>query len=256
MQTLFLGVVIIGATVALSHLGLVIVHGHFPPSVRQANHEVGGYFIGLLGLVYAVLLAFVVVVVWQQFQDAAADVEREGNALISIFQIGTALPEPTAGRVRDGARAYAHVVIDEEWPEMAAGRSSVRAARAMDELWLALVAFDPGSQRENSLYAEGLRRLNDLTDGRRIRLLANQSNLPGTMWGLLIGGGLITVVFTYFFSAPSLRAQAAMTMLYAASLAFVIFLIVLLDYPFRGDLRVQPNSFELALVAFERLAGR
>ena len=256
MPVVLLGTLIIGATVLLSHIGLVIVHGHFPVRARQVNNDVAGFFIAVLGVIYAVLMAFVVVVVWQQFDAAATDVEREGNALVSVFRVGGALPEPTSGLVRNSSLAYARIVIDEEWPEMATGGSSARATRALDDIWAALGPFEPGSERERVLYAEGLRRLDDLNAGRRIRLLANQTGLPGVMWGLLIGGGVITILFTYFVSAPSFRTQAAMTMLYSVSLAFVVFMIALLDHPFQGGLRVEPQSFELALDTLARLSAR
>jgi hypothetical protein len=249
------GGLIIGLTVLISLVGLVIVHRRFPIKARQQNNEAAAIFIAVLGVVYAVLLAFLVVVVWQQFAAAATDVEHEGSALISVFRIGTALPEPTSSQIRNSARAYARVVIDEEWPHMAAGASSPAAARALDDLWADFGRFEPQTEREKTLYAEGLRRLDEIVAGRHTRILATHTGLPEIMWGLLIGGGIITIAFTYFVSGPSFRAQAAMTMLYSASLAFVVFIIALLDHPFQGGLRVGPQAFELALATFARLSG-
>ena len=112
------------------------------------------------------------------------------------------------------------------------------------------------TERERLVQAEALRTIHELTDNRRIRELASRSRLPDVMWGLLIGGAIVTVVFTYFFSTPNPRAQYAMTALYTASIAFVLVLIALLASPFSGDVRVDPEAFELALQTFEPLSGR
>jgi hypothetical protein len=54
---------------------------------------------------------------------------------------------------------------------------------------------------------------------------------------------MLTVAFTYFFGAPSLRLHMAMTGMLAASIALVIILIVAFDYPFRGATSVTSDPF-------------
>jgi len=75
------------------------------------------------------------------------------------------------------------------------------------------------------------------------------------MWVLLIGGAIVTVVFTYFFSTPNIRAQYIMTAMYTACITFVLLLVGLLRSPFAGGVHVTPEAFETSLETMRRLSG-
>ena len=247
MPSIFLSLVIIVPSVVLSSLGLWAVHRLFPHDIRRKNHEVADPFLSVLGTVYSILLAFVVVVVWQRFETARDIVEREGNALASMFHEARALPEPGASRVSEAVRSYVNVVVTDEWPAMERGQRSAQAVKVTEDLWEALTSIEPGNDRENTLLGASLQNLDELNGARHLRLLAAQGGLPPIMWVLLIGGGVVTVLLTYFFSSPNFRAQIIMTALFAASIAFLLFLIAAIDHPFQGDLKITPEPLQLAL---------
>ena len=254
VQTVLSGVAVTGLSVAVALSGLHLVRRRFPDSARRANNEVAGFFLAVLGVMYAVLLAFVVVTVWERFDRAETAVDGEANELVAVYRLALALPDPVGPRLRETAREYAAAMIDEEWPAMARGELGPRTGRLNDGLWATATTFEPSTERDRLLQAETLDRLHEVDDDRRLRQLASQSGLPGILWGLLIGGAIITVAFTYFFSSPSPRAQYTMTALYTASIVFVLLLIQLLNFPFRGALRVTPEAFVLALRTFARLS--
>jgi hypothetical protein len=56
MKTLLMGVVIVGMSMLLAHLGLRVVRRKVPLATLQTHHEVAGFIIGVLGAIYAVLL--------------------------------------------------------------------------------------------------------------------------------------------------------------------------------------------------------
>jgi hypothetical protein len=247
LPNIILSLVIIIPSVVLSSLGLWAVDRLFPHDVRRKNNEAADFFLSVLGTVYGILLAFVVVVVWQRFETARDIVEKEGNAVASMFREARALSEPGASRVSEAVRSYVDVVVNDEWPAMEGGQRSPQAMKMTDELWEVVTGIEPRNNRENAILGASLQNLNELNDARRLRLLAAQGGLPPIMWILLIGGGVITVILTYFFSCPNFRAQIMMTALFAASIAFVLFLVAAIDYPFRGDLKVTPEPLQLAL---------
>lgn len=256
MPTIFLSLVIIVPSVVLSGLGLWAVDRWFPHDIRQKNNEVADPFLSVLGTVYGILLAFVVVVVWQRFETARDIVEKEGNAAASLFHEARAFSEPGASRVSEAARSYLNVVVADEWPAMERGQRSPQAMKVTDDLWEAMTSIEPSNDRENAILGASLQNLNELNDARRLRLLAAQGGLPPIMWVLLIGGGVITVILTFFFSSPNFRAQVIMTALFTAAIAFILFLIAAIDYPFRGDLKVTPDPLQLALETFASMPRR
>jgi len=257
METLLLGLFIVGASVILAHIGLKVVRRKVPLEVLQSHHEVAGFIIGVMGAVYAVLLAFVVVAVWSQFEDANTMVAREGNQISDLSRMAQGFPATVRARAQESLKGYVRVALDEEWPMMARGQStSQQSQQAVDNLWQTYREIEPQTPRENALYAASLERLNELSDSRRLRLHASRNDLPLVVRILLWGGGFMTLAFTYFFGVKNVRSQALMTAALAIVLSFVLFLIVALDNPFHGSVRVSPEPLENALKMIESSAQK
>lgn len=256
MQTGIIAFALAAVIVAVAVAGLYLTRQWFPHPVRQANNEVAGFLLAVLGVMYGVLLAFVVIAVWEDFEDARRTVDHEASALVSLYRVSAAVPEPTGPRLRTLADEYAQTMLAEEWQMLGHGRRNPGSARIVDEFWSTLLTYRPVDDNERVFQAEVLRHLTDLNDSRRARELLATTGLPTAVWALLIGGGLISIGFTYFFGTPNPRGHYAMTALFVASIALVVVLIGLLDFPFSGDVRVTPEAFESALATFERLEGR
>ena len=122
LDTLLQALVFIVGSVALALYGVLHVRRRVPLATQMEQNEVAGFFIAVLGVVYGVLLAFAVVVVWEDFEDARTIAEREANSVGDVYRLAAALPEPSRTAVQQQARAYARMVIDDEWPMLERGR--------------------------------------------------------------------------------------------------------------------------------------
>jgi hypothetical protein len=89
-----------------------------------------------------------------------------------------------------------------------------------------------------------------LGDARRERLLAASEGLPTILWVVLIGGGVITIAFTYLFGLESTVVHTLMVAALALVLSLSLFSIAALDHPFRGDVRIHPDALEQDLERF------
>ena len=256
MGVLFGGVGIVGGSVLASLAGMTLVRRKVPLPTLFEHNEVAGFLIGVLGMAYAVLLAFLVLTVWSQFEDAKVTAAREANALTGIFRTSQGFATPTRHRLLGLTREYARAVAEDEWAAMDHGGESVRARDLLDELWRAVREVEPHAVREQALYAEVVTRVNAVSDERRLRLLAARDGVPALLWAVLIIGALLTVGFTYFFGVKSFRSQAIMTAALAGTIALNLFLIAALDYPFSGDLRVTPEAFQEVLAVYDRLESQ
>jgi len=229
----------------LALTGLFVVRWVTPASWLHANNEVAGNYLQTLGTIYAVLLAFVVFVVWQQHNETRSAVEREANELSDICRTVRALPGTE--RAQDRIRAYGRIVIDEEWAAMARGGSSKKAELTLEEIWNALQGLEPRSGREEALYAEAMARFNDLSDARSHRLFCSLLRLPPSLWVLLLTNGGLVVGSMWIFGLESFSAHALMTVALAGSIAFILCLVADLDNPFWGSWQVGPEAFQRAL---------
>ncbi len=94
MYTLFLGILVVGGSQLLAVAGRWIVRRLVSLETLERNHEVAGFFLGVLGTMYAVLLAFVVSVLWTQYQDARVLITREANELGDLSRLSKGFSEP------------------------------------------------------------------------------------------------------------------------------------------------------------------
>ena len=106
VPTALLCLAIVVTAVALSLGGLVLVRRSVTLSTLESHHEVAGFILAVVGVVYAVLLAFVVIVTWEQFEEARADADREA-ALVEGLHRTSAAPFVTDGTIARGCNARA-----------------------------------------------------------------------------------------------------------------------------------------------------
>jgi cation transporter-like permease len=89
-----------------------------------------------------------------------------------------------------------------------------------------------------------------LGDARRERLLAANGGLPTILWVVLIGGGVITIAFTYLFGLENTVVHTLMVASLALIIALSLFTVATLNHPFKGDVRIHPDAFEQVLDRF------
>ncbi len=231
--------------------GLILVQRLIPTAQRQEHNDVAGFIYAVLGVVYAVLLGLMVVAVWQDWQAAGEAATDEANELATVFWLAHGIPQPQGRHIQETARAYARVVVEEEWPLMRQGKASPRAWDLLDELRGDIEAFDPTTDAQQVLYDQELQRVHELSDARRERLLAAETGLPAILWLVLLVGGVIVVGFTYLFGLRSTVVHTLMVAALALTISLVLFIVGALDYPFEGDVRVGPDAFESVLGRFE-----
>jgi hypothetical protein len=236
----------IGVTIGLSLLGLVLVRRLVSAAVLRAANDVTGNYLQTLGTIYAVLLAFVVFVVWQQFNDTRGHVEREANELLDLVRVARGLPREVHGPLVERVRAYVENVLGREWEAMAryddAGLEP--GARLLDGMWEALVAYEPASQCHSALHDVALSGFNELSDARSNRLTSSRVRIPLALRLLLWWGAVIVIASMYLFAVESFVLHACMTAALAGAISHVLYVIDDLDDCFGGDFQVPRTSFE------------
>jgi hypothetical protein len=253
VETIVQALVFIVGSVVLALLGLFHVRRRVPLDVQMEQNEVAGFFIAVLGVVYAVILAFAVIAVWEDLDEARVTTEREANNVGDLYRVAEGLPDAIRIPVQEQAVAYARSVAFDEWPLLHRAAESANSRATIESLWALVRQFEPAGPREQALYGKLLDELQDLNDARRMRLLSAREGIPHLIWGVLIGGGVVTVLFTYFFGLKNFRAQIAMTVLYVASIGFVLFLIASIDHPFSGSVSITPEAMEQVIQRIEAL---
>jgi hypothetical protein len=250
---------VVGGTCLVARGGLEVVQRLVPASSRQPHNDVAGFIYAALGVIYAVLIALVVIAVWEEYQAASETVEQEANATAEIFWLAHRLPEPEGSHIQELCRSYAEEVVHKEWPLMEQGQAPLmtqtRGTPAgwtlIDDIRANLQDFQPHTKADEQLYAEGLEQIQRLADARRMRLVAAEEGVPGVLWAVLIFGGVAAVGFTYLFGLESTWAHRLMVLTLAAVIGLVLFTIGALEHPFSGGARIGTGAFDLILERFQ-----
>ena len=146
-------------------------------------------FMTCVGLVYGALLGFTIVVAWEQFSSAEANVSNEASTLITMYRQTVGMPVPEQTQMRVLLRKYTNAVEGPEWENAIRVGSGTEGARdALNEMYRVLgsgqssVASSPISQKF-------LDQLSTLASERNQRIQDGHPRIPGLLWtGLLFGG--------------------------------------------------------------------
>lgn len=241
-------------TMALAEAGLVAARRTAPLRVLERSNDVVGNYLQTVGTIYAVLLAFVVYVVWTQFNEVRTLVDREANEVRDLHRTVGALPDPTRAEVRAALARYVRAVLDEEWESMrrnGGGGALPRCSALLEEAWAALGRFDGERGCHAALFSEALQRFNDLSDARVLRLSAASQRIPAALRILLYVGATALIMSMYLFGVGSFAVHALLTGALAGSLSHLLVLVEDLDHPFAGNWQVSRVPFEQLLGAME-----
>jgi hypothetical protein len=230
--------------VSLSYIGLKIVRKKFPEDVLRDNHEVGGFIFNAFGLIYAVLVAFVVFVTWNEYNDARSNLDAEASEIIDVYNTSKAFPDSTRDHLNKALIEYIENIMNDEWPLLENGEPSMKARQSFRSLWLIYSTMDVSRLSNVPVYEESLKHLNSLSEKRRTRLFDSRENIPPIIWAALLFGGVMCVVFTYFFCSRRLQAQVVMTSALTVLNTLILYMIYLLDHPFIGSMKLTTEALE------------
>ncbi|MDQ3019648.1 MAG: DUF4239 domain-containing protein [Bacteroidota bacterium] len=248
LPTFVMCIIAILAGAAVSITALLIIRKKLPWESTQENHEVGGFLFNALGLIYAVLIAFVVIATWEDYNMAKNYCENEANILQNLFLDSEGLPQASQLLIKENILEYTRSVINEDWPLLSIDKSNPNSKQKLIEIWKIFSSMDSiKTEKEKIYFAESLDKLNDITDYRRLRILSSQNHIPAIIWTVIILGALTSIGFSLFFGTKSFTIQATMTSLFAMTNSIVILMIVALDHPFTGDIKITPDAFEQIL---------
>lgn len=243
------GLLLVGLATVLAMLGPVLIRRRVSLERLTTNNEVAGFKFAVVGVVYAVLLAFAVIVVWEKFSDAEHAVAQEAGAATALYRLANGISEGGSA-VHGRVTAYLRAAIEDDWPAMALGRASPRGTQALNAAYAAVLSVEPRDDRTKIVLAEVFHQLDLVTQARRNRLVLASGVVPGIVWMVLFAGGFVTIGYTFFFGTENLRAQSLMTGMLAAIIFMGLFVIAVIDHPYTGEVRVLPEALHLVLEEF------
>jgi len=248
---------LLAGVAALGAVALVLTAGRFLSiEFRRRHNDAAAAIFSVIGVTFAVLLAFVAMLAWEHFNKAKAASYAEAAFVLDVYNVSVGFADPQASLMRDDIVGYLETVARVEWPAQAEGRIVERGTVYLEKLNRIAVGLKPSGVADGNLQALLLQSLTRLWDARQERLLAADTTIPAVVWIVTLIGGGLTIAFGSFLGVPSLGMHLVMSAALAISGALVLILIIALSNPFRGDFRVSTQPFDQVLAQVQASTNR
>jgi len=257
MVPLWAVVLLVGVT-ALAVLLMLALRWFGSPMKAQKGfmHDpvpAAGVF-SVLGVAFAVLLAFVLFMAFEGYIRAQDGASREAVAVTELLRTASLFPEPESNELSGDLVCYARAVISDEWPKMADGEESALVSARLEEIHRRVDTTPVDSARTELALGHWLNEMTERREGRRARLGEAASDIPAPVWLMLIAGALVTVLYILIFADRRERwwVQSAMMGTIAGLVVSSLLVIDFLDHPFIEDgAYIPPDEMTTTLRLFE-----
>ena len=221
-----------------------VVHRYVPVRTRTSHHEVGAAIFLQLGVLFAVLLAFVFNEAYSEYGEAQQAIDLECGALHASAMLSSTLPGAEARDLLGLQANYLHDVVDLEWPELRAHRrpdeTAMLALTVLMQHAARLPVTDPSI---GPLKSQLLTLLAEAHAQREVRLYQATNGLPDVLWIVLIGFDVVLTVFVAFSGLLNYLSLAILSVVFSTFASTTLVLVRLLDYPFEGAIGLSPEDY-------------
>jgi len=241
-----LALLMVGLFVGFYWVGAIFIRPFLRVLVRRSPglNDLIGYVLSCFCVFYGLLLGLIAVTAYQNYAEADQNVTREATALSALYEDVSRYPEPFGQDLRWLLRDYTRYVIRYAWPLQRQGIVPQEGTIRAEALFDRLLDFQPKTPSEQILHAEALRQLNHFLECRRMRLFSVTNGLPASMWYVMFVGAAFNIILCWMFDTKFMT-QLVLGGILAAYLGMMMYLIIDMNQPFRGEVSITPEVFEV-----------
>ena len=215
----------------------------FPFEQLAESGEGFGSFCNLIGVLYAIVLGYVLVNVYETYSTASDKVEAEASLLIDLLRDAEGLPMLHGLKLRAATVKYVDSVIHKEWAHMVETCDyNPETFEAFSELFRTATRVKCETDEQRLFLGEIVNRLGDLSATRRERIQVSTERVPNVLWAMMLGVGLVNFCMAFLFPVENPKLRTAFLCSTAAVMTFTTLLIFVMDRPYKGSLGIKPDS--------------
>lgn len=215
---------------------------------RAENNESAGQVFTIVGGLHAVLVAFVLIGLFDSVDTAKDNSFQEADSLVAVTWAGDSLPAPQSDQIKALAVDYANAVVNDEWPKMMQGQDvGDTAVEKLNEMKSVIASAPASSGFQTDQKEDAANQLWNVYQDRQTRINEASEGVSAVIWFALAVGSLLTVALAMLFGGPKEHAHVLIIASLAGTLTLLIFAIYQLQNPFAGGASVSPEAFRTAL---------
>lgn len=240
--------------VAVVSVLVALLQRFAPPTGRERNNEIGTTLFELLTVLYAVVLAFVLITAWENRNEAGHVTYQEAGALVEVYWAAEVLPPEGRDEVRDAVRDYTALVVGDEWEAMdELDPIGSEGLLLIDRMRAPFAAVPDADEALQAQLDDARDQARALAEYRTDRTLQAQRGLSGPMWAVLLAGALLVLVVSLTLGTPTRRFQFVLVGLISGMVALMLFATYQLEYPFSRGEAVQADAYHSAMDRYDEI---
>jgi hypothetical protein len=245
---------VIGVSGAFAFLGVNVVRRVMRGRIAEGHNDALAPIFLTAGTIYAVLIGFLVIIVWEQYVATKGDIADEASVLTTMYRETDGMSTSEQQAVRQTLRDYAEAVVNDEWPLQAHGATSPKVDAALSNLYGALGALDP-TAAASPINTEFVRNASLMATDRNKRNLRSEDRFPGVLWFGLLFGGVLVVSMSFALYMERLWPHVLISTGLGSLIGLLLFILVVLNHPLSGQLAIGTHDFQNALTIFNAVDG-
>lgn len=249
LPTWFLALLIVSIFLGSALTGLSFIHRrlHKSGAVNSIDNGTVGWFFSGVSLLYGLLLGLLTVAAWGSYNQASIIASEEASATAVLYRDLAAYPDSTRDALRQQVRRYVTVIITQSWPDQRRGLLPDSETVVLNQFQKRLLSLRGLTNEQLVVHSETIRAYNRLVDLQRQRQEVLKGGVPGVLWLVVLLGAVATISFSYCFVVASYRLHALLTGVLAGMIGLLVFLLVVLDHPYWGEISVSSEPYQLVL---------
>lgn len=245
LPAFFLLLVVVVLFAGLSAAITVLYRRCMMPAPRIKYSGTLGHIYGLVGGIYGLLIGFVTVLVWGDYNDTQTNASKEESLATCLYREINYFPDTLKAQpLKTAYLQFVHSVVEREYPKMQRMEIFSEVDREpIDEVYRQFELLNTSDIRSDKMLAH----LDELALYRSLRLTGAQANIPTVIWIPLISGFLILLTCALLLDIDSIRLHALMNSLLGAVTGLIVYIMLLINYPFSGSMRIEPTQYKIIL---------
>jgi hypothetical protein len=236
-------VVIVGGVLIVALAGLFVSRRYLAHWRSTADGPVVAAVATMVMTLFALVLAFAVVTLYDQYNGASESVTGEATDLAQIVRDSDTFPPAARDKIDNAVKAYIIEVRGTEFGLMHNGKEDDVASDRLQGIFSAFENYNPQTNAQVGFYNSAVAQLNDAVTQRRARLEAVDAALPSAFAALLFLSALVSILTTFFLSTENSTLEVVLVASVAVIVGAGLLTALLLQYPFSGSVAVSSHPF-------------
>jgi hypothetical protein len=236
----------VAATVGATWVGILFVKPFLRLLVGGEPNVNGviGYVTSVFSLFYGLLVGLLAVAAYQNVERVERSAFREAAGVSTLYAGVSSYPEPFRSEAREMLRDYVLYTIHKDWPAHRRGEIMAGGTNRVSAMRQRLADFEPQSISEEIVHREVFSAFQDFTIARQERLAGVLTRIPNVLWYAVGAGAAVNIILLIMLKVRVLP-HLVLGGLASFFLGVMLFVVLALDDPLRGDDGLRPEALEL-----------